>query len=125
LAGAADQSEIADPARVEPRVSGGAGDHLDRADVFADLGDRDTAEQKLKLLTDVAGRQTDRLQPVLIEREMKYGHALAPIGVDGSHLRRGLHHGADLRRDVAELLGLGSHHAERTGNARAGRRRFG
>ena len=43
---------------------------------------------------------------------MKRRYALAPIGIDGSHLRCRLHHGADLRRDVAELVGLGPHHAE-------------
>jgi hypothetical protein len=63
------ESAVTDRHR-EPRASGGAGNDLDRADVFADVGDRDAAQQELKLLRDVAGRQADRLQPVLIEREM-------------------------------------------------------
>ena len=37
------------------------GPHLHRTDIFADVGDRDAAQQELKLLAHVAGRQTDAL----------------------------------------------------------------
>ena len=126
LAGRSDQSEIGDPARIEPRVSGRAGNDLHRADVFADVGDRDAAQQELKLLGHVAGRQADALQPVLIERKMKRGHALAPIGVDRSHLGTGLHHGTHLRRDVAELArGRAPSRGTPRGRASTGRTRVG
>ena len=53
------------------------------------------------------------LQPVLIEREMQRRYALAPVGVDRSHHRAGLHHCSHLRRDVTQLVGIRAHHAER------------
>src|SRR5437660_1560217 len=53
--------------------------------VITDIGDRDAAQEELKLLGHVAGRQADALQPVLIERKAKRGHALAPIGIGRSH----------------------------------------
>jgi hypothetical protein len=85
LAGRANQSEIGNPARIEPRASGGTGRDLHRTDIFADIGDRDAAQQELQLLRDVAGRQPDALEPVLIECETQRRHALAPVGVGRSH----------------------------------------
>src|SRR3989442_1731496 len=99
-------------ARIEPGVSGRARRDLYRTDVFADLGDRDAAQQELHLLSCVAGRQPDALQPVLIERKTKRGYALAPIGVGRSHQGAGLHHAAYLRRNVTKLIGVGPHHTE-------------
>ncbi len=52
---------------------------------FAHVGDGDPAQQELKLLPHLARGQSDTLKPVLIERKMQRGHALAPIAVDRSH----------------------------------------
>src|SRR5205814_8378567 len=44
--------------------------------------------------------------------------ALAPIGIDRSHLRTRLHNRTHLLCDVAELAGIGPHHLERDGKGR-------
>ena len=69
---------------------------------------------------DVAGRQADALEPVLIERKSKRRHALAPIAVGRSHQRAGVHDGECLRRDVTQRVGVGPHHTERHGKGRVG-----
>jgi len=82
------------------------------------LGDRDAAQEELQLLRHVAGGQTDALQPVLIEREAKRGHALAPIGVGRSHQGAGLHHSMHLRGNVTKLVRVRAPHTERNRKGR-------
>src|SRR5207245_3401978 len=48
----------------------------------------------------------------------KRGHALAPIGIDRSHLGTRLDYGTHLLGDVTELAGVGPHHTERHGKGR-------
>ena len=112
------QGEIGNLARIEACVSGRASDDLHGTDVFTDVGDGDAAQEELKLLAHVAGRQADALEPVLIERKTQRGHAFAPIAVDRSHQGTRLHHGKCLRRNVTKLVRVRTHHTEPHGEGR-------
>ena len=69
------------PASTRRRPRGAAGDHLDGADVLAQLGHRHAVELELELLRDLARRQPDQAQPLGVHGQVQHRHALVPVQV--------------------------------------------
>ena len=112
--------KISDPRRIEARGARRARNHIDRANVLADLRDGDPGKQELELFADITGREPDSPQPILVENEVKRWDALAPVGVDGSHRRIVDHDCADLAGDRTHLADVRS--ADPEGDGERGRR---
>ncbi len=116
-----DQREAGNLGGIEADFSGGAPDHLHRADILAHFRERDAVQQELQLQRHRVRGQAQGLEPILVQREMECRHAGAPIRVDRAHHWTGVHDGLHLRGDRAKLVRVRSHdairHRERRGRS--------
>src|SRR3546814_15691820 len=73
------EREPVEPCGIEPLRSIAAHDDRDGTDILAHFSHGDAGEQRLTLVRDVARRQADGAEPILIDHEMHRRRTLAPV----------------------------------------------
>ena len=103
--------EVTDAGRIKPGAARRPCQHLHGTDVFPHSGDGDAIEQKLQLLRHRSGTQAKCLQAVLLQGEMQCWHTYTPVGVDGAHLRAGVHDLLNFIRNLTQHLRIRAGHS--------------
>ena len=93
------EGEVGEPGRIEALGAGAASDHIDGANVLADLRNGDASKKELELPAHLRWREADEVQSILIRDEAEHGCAITPIAVGLPHVLNAPHNAEGLFRN--------------------------